>query len=155
MRIDHLADRLGWIPAIAGWHHSAFGAFNPTKTLEQCVEALRESLCRDTLPLTLVAHADDGTPMGCASVVVTSLTHRHLSPWLSMVYVAPEHRGQGVASALAQRAAAECARLGFAELHLFTPRSESLYARLGWETFDRTLINGAAAAVMKRNVRWA
>ena len=153
MRIDFLIARPEWMATVAGWQHQAFGHFDPSKTLPDRLRTL-SGMKRDALPLGLVAHADGSVPLGCASVVRSTFTHAELGPWLSAVYVAPEHRGQGIASALAERAAAECARLGFAELFLFTPHSERLYARLGWETFDRTQIGKVGAAVMRRRVDW-
>jgi len=42
-----------------------------------------------------------------------TITHKHLTPWLSSVYVPGEFRGRGIASALSLRALAEAARLSF------------------------------------------
>ena len=154
MRIDHLADHPSWMQTIATWHHEAFGHLAPGKTLQDRWLTLQTTVQRDALPLCLVAHSGNGHLWGCASVFRRTLTHDHLGPWLSAVYVAPPHRGRGIASALAERAAAECARLGFAELFLFTPRNESLYRRLGWQAFDRTLIRETPSVVMKRHVQW-
>ena len=61
-------------------------------------------------------------------------------------------RGRSIASALSLRAAEEAARLGFKTLYLFTPHNDSLYARLGWKTFDRALHNGLALTLMERPV---
>ena len=91
--------------------------------------------------------------MGSASILATTLTHKHLSPWLSSVFVHPEYRGKRIASALSMRACAEAARLGFERLYLFTPRSETMYARLGWTTFDLATHSGVSLAIMERNVR--
>jgi GNAT superfamily N-acetyltransferase len=154
MRIDYLADHPQWMQTVAEWHHAAFGHLDPSKTLPERLRLLTTSMQRDALPLGLVAYAADGTALGCASLVRSTFTHRDLGPWLSAVYVEPGHRGRGIASALAERAAAECARLGFAALYLFTPHNEALYRRLGWESFDRTRINETPAVVMKRWIRW-
>jgi len=70
--------------------------------------------------------------LGSASILPATITHQHLTPWLSSVYVPEAHRGKGIASALSRRAASEAGKLGFDRLYLFTPRSEALYARLGW-----------------------
>ena len=61
-----------------------------------------------------------------------------------------EFRGQGIASALSLRAFAEAVRLGFERLYLFTPRNETLYARLGWKTFERIEHGGVALTLMER-----
>jgi GNAT superfamily N-acetyltransferase len=155
MRIDPLIRHPAAMPLVARWHHEAFGALNPARTLGQREQWLRDALDGEALPLTLLALAADGTPAGCASLTTGTLTHGHRGPWLSMVYVQPEHRRMGVASALAQRAAAECARLGYAKLFLFTPHHERLYARLGWRTFDHATVGPLRAAVMERGVQWS
>jgi GNAT superfamily N-acetyltransferase len=153
MRIDHLIDHPAWMRTVAEWHHEAFGHLNPDKTMPERLRGLA-SMQRDALPLGLIAHSADGTPLGCASVVRRTLTHDELGPWLSAGYVPPGHRGQGIASALAERAVGECARLGFADLFLFTPHHEALYRRLGWAAFDHALVNQIPAAVMRRRVGW-
>ena len=154
MRIDPLARHPAAVPRVARWHHEAFGALNPARTLAQREQWLRETLDAEDLPLTLLALAADGTPAGCASLTAATLTHGHLGPWLSMVYVRPEHRGAGIASALARRAAAECARMGHAKLFLFTPHHERLYAQLGWRTFDHATVGPLQVAVMEKGVQW-
>jgi GNAT superfamily N-acetyltransferase len=95
--------------------------------------------------------SDDGTPAGSAGILTATITHTHLTPWLSSVYVPAEFRGKGIASALSTRAITEAARLGFEQMYLFTPQSESLYARLGWNTFERTEHNGLPITLMKRD----
>ena len=154
MRICRLSERPDAVPLVARWHHAAFGALNPSRTLAQRVRWLEDSLQGSDLPLTLLACTADGVPAGCASLTAGTLTHAHLTPWLSLVYVRPESRLAGIGSALALRAAAECARSGHARLHLFTPRHEQLYRRLGWATFDRAEVNAVPVAVMEKCVRW-
>ena len=152
MRIDHLADHLDCLPSVAGWLQEAFGHLDPGRTAQERRDALQGSLQRDALPIRLIARDATGTALGCASVVTRTLTHGHLGPWLSAVYVVPEQRGRGIASALVERAVEECARLGIGELFLFTPRNESLYARLGWVAWDRGQVQGNPVVVMKRAI---
>lgn len=155
MRIEHLADQRDCVPTVAGWLHEAFGHLDPGKTMQDRRQALLGSLQRAALPIRLVARESDGAAVGCASVVTRTLTHGPLGPWLSAVYVVPEHRGRGIASALVDRAVEECTRLGVAELFLFTPRHESLYARLGWAVLDRAQIQGTPVVVMRRAIALA
>lgn len=79
-----------------------------------------------------------------------TITHPHLTPWLSTVVVPAEFRGQGIASQLSLRAVTEARRLGFEALYLFTPRNESLHQRLEWQTFERSVLNGLPIALMAR-----
>ena len=68
---------------------------------------------------------------------------------------APEtnrHRGQGVGSALSERAVEEARSLGVRKLFLFTFDMQELYARLGWELLERTEYLGAQVCVMVRRL---
>jgi predicted N-acetyltransferase YhbS len=148
--ISYLADHKGFIPTIAKWQHDQFGYLNPAGTLEQRIGRLREAVSKDRLPIALVAVDHDMRLVGSPSILAITLTHQHLTPWLSSVYVPPEQRGRGIASALSLRASAEAARLGYEVLYLFTPSSANLYSRLGWTTFDTASHNGVRLLIMSR-----
>jgi predicted N-acetyltransferase YhbS len=150
IRIEHLMEHTHHIPTIAMWQQGEFGYLNPGGTVEERVERLNKANDRQRLPISLVAICQN-VLVGSANVLASTLTHKHLTPWLSSVFVPPEQRGKGIAFALALAAAAEARRLGFATIYLFTPRNEALYARLGWTTFDRVMLNGVSAAVMARS----
>lgn len=121
--------------------------------MEQRVQRLRGASDKTRLPISLVAISAGRELVGSASVVATTLTHQHLTPWLSSVFVPATQRGRGIASKLALAAIAEADRLGFEKIFLFTPKSEALYARLGWETFEHTTINGVRLCLMARSTR--
>lgn len=150
IRIEYLADCAWHLPAVAAWQQAQFGYLNPSVTLEQRTEKLHLSMQKDQLPMMLVALSDGGDLLGCAGIVETTITHRHLSPWLSAVYVSTQHRRKGVASALCMRALPEVAAMGKANLYLFTPHDESLYARLGWTTFEKSHHMGLPISLMER-----
>jgi predicted N-acetyltransferase YhbS len=154
IKIHHLLDHMHHLPTVAAWQHAEFGYLSPGGTVEQRAERLRSASDKTRLPVALVA-VSDGTLVGSAAVAATTLTHKHLTPWLSSVFVPPEQRGKGIASKLSLAAIAEAARLGFEKIHLFTPKNESLYARLGWNTFEHAAINGTPVCLMVRAVRAA
>lgn len=150
MRIEYLADFESHLPTVAAWQQAQFGYLAPSVTLEQRTQRLRLSLQKGELPTTLVALSEDGALLGCAGILPATITHKHLSPWLSAVFVPPQHRRKGVASALSLRAVAEAGAMGHGKLYLFTPHSESLYARLGWQTFEMSEHNGLPIAIMAK-----
>lgn len=152
MHIDHLAHHPQHVPAIAQWQHTEFAYLNPAVTLAQRTDRLRTACLTGELPMALVALSDDGAPMGAASLLPKTITHAHLTPWLSTVVVPPEWRGRGIASALSLRVLAEARLLGFETLYLFTRHNERLYERLGWRTFDRVLHEGLPIVLMSRVV---
>ena len=142
------------IPTVAAWQQQEFGYLTPTGTVEQRIERLNAARDRDSLPIALAAFAgDDDGLVGSANIVASTLTHKHLSPWLSSVVVPAEHRGKGIASKLALAGVWEARRLGFDRIYLFTPRNEQLYARLGWTTFEKAEINGVGVSLMERRTR--
>lgn len=151
VRIDYLADCPQHLALVAAWQHAEFGYLNPAITLGQREARLRESLQRDGLPLTVVALLEDGTPAGAATLLSRTITHPHLSPWLSTVVVAPACRGRGIASALSLRVTAEAARLGFSTIYLFTPHNASLYRRIGYEPVDMAELGGTPITIMARS----
>jgi GNAT superfamily N-acetyltransferase len=150
MKIEYLADHPLHLPTVAAWQHAQFGYLNPATTIEDRTERLRLSLQKDGLPIAFLALSASGTLLGSAGILPTTITHKHLTPWLSSVYAPDEFRGKGAASALSLHAVAEAARLGYDRLYLFTPRSEALYARIGWSTFERIEYNGVPLALMER-----
>jgi N-acetylglutamate synthase-like GNAT family acetyltransferase len=150
MKIEYLSDYPLHLPTIAVWQQAQFGYLTPTATLEDRAERLRRSLQKEALPMAFIALSASGTLLGSAGILPTTITHKHLTPWLSSVYVPEDFRGRGIASALSQRAIAEAARLGFDRLYLFTPHNETLYARIGFRTFERIEYNGLPLTLMER-----
>ncbi len=150
MKIEYLADHPAHVPTVASWQQAQFGYLAPALTLEDRTERLRRSLQKDALPMAFIALSDSGAIVGSAGILATTITHQHLTPWLSSVYVPLEHRGKGIASTLSLRALAEAARLGYQRLYLFTPHNETLYARMGFGTFDRIEYNGVPLTLMER-----
>ncbi|MFZ6780203.1 GNAT family N-acetyltransferase [Undibacterium sp. Ji83W] len=150
MRIAYLADHAALIPVIAMWQQAEFGYLTPSVTIEQRVARLQQSLQKGALPVTLLALSSDDQIVGVASIFATTLTHKHLTPWLSAVFVPAEFRGKGIASALSLRAVEEAGAMGYDQLYLFTPRNESLYARLGWQVIENAKLDDTPVTIMSR-----
>ncbi|BBB61986.1 N-acetyltransferase GCN5 [Undibacterium sp. KW1] len=148
--MTYLADHAASIPVVAMWQQSEFGYLAPSVTMEQRVARLQQSLQKGALPVTLLAMSSDDNIVGVASILASTLTHKHLTPWLSAVFVPAQFRGKGIASALSLRAAEEARSMGFDQLYLFTPRNESLYARLGWQTIENARLDNTPVTIMSR-----
>lgn len=148
--IDYLTRHEKCLPLVAEWQLAEFGYLNPGDTLESRTARLKGALQMEELPLSLVALSEDGQPVGAASILASTVTHRHLTPWLSSVVVPAMHRGHGIASALSLWAVREARRLGFETLYLFTPRNESLYTRLGWKRMEVAMHRDTALTIMSR-----
>lgn len=114
------------IPLVAEWQQELFGYLSPQVTMEQRMLRVQQTAIRHALPLTLVALTNEGKLQGAASLVPGTITHQHLTPWLSSVFVVPAYRNRGIASALTRRMASEASRFDFSRMYLFTPHNESL-----------------------------
>jgi len=92
---------------------------------------VRHSCGENCVPQTFVA-IKDGECVGTVALWNNDLGVRQdLTPWLACLYVAKEHRGQGVAAMLVDYCMAEAKRLGFEQLYLIT-ELEGLYEKMGW-----------------------
>lgn len=148
MKIDYLADHRGHIPQLAGWLHAQWGYLHENDSVEHRVARLESRTTRGGIPVTFVA-VDGETLLGSASLVDDDLeTRPELTPWLASVYVAPEHRGRGVASALVRRVVDEARDSGVTRLYLWTTDQERLYARLGWVPVERMRFESEDIVVM-------
>jgi N-acetylglutamate synthase-like GNAT family acetyltransferase len=91
--------------------------------------------------------------MGSAMLAAKDLdTHPHLSPWLAGVYVLPNFRRQGVATALVSRIIAEARSLGTPTLYLYTVSAERFFSRLGWSVMERATFHDTPVAVMSYGI---
>lgn len=143
-----LHSRPDWIPVLAAWHFGQWAYLDPTHDVATRIgEFLAEQ--PHGCPQTFVAVAD-GLPVGSASLLEHDLpTRKDLSPWLASVFVLPDLRRRGIASALVDSVVAHAASLGVSTLYLFTPDQTSLYAGLGWRAFDETTLAGEVQTMMR------
>ena len=152
-RIVPLADHPEALPRLAAWHHAEWGFLHPGGTVAEVAEELRGHLGQHPLPTTFVALVD-GEVVNPASLIEHDLPERpDLGPWLASLYVAPEHRRQGIGAALAERVVEEAAQLGVPTLYLFTFDRAGYYARLGWRWLAPALCHGHPVRVMTRDLR--
>jgi GNAT superfamily N-acetyltransferase len=87
--------------------------------------------------------------LGVVSLIENNLdTRPDLGPWLAGTYVAPPHRGRGVASALVRHAVGEARRMGIARLYLYTAAARGLYEKLGWRPIAEDAHAGRPITIM-------
>jgi GNAT superfamily N-acetyltransferase len=152
MHIDYLADRPNDIDALAPPLVEYWRFVLPGDTLEIRRAKLRGHLNRTDLPIAWVAH-EGGPALGIAALRTHDLPgYEHLSPWLGGVFVLPEFRRKGIASALCHYVERCAAQLGHTRLYLFTLDQRSLYKNLGWAHLQRAFWSGHEADIMFKNV---
>jgi GNAT superfamily N-acetyltransferase len=136
--IEYLADHPEFITTIARWHHKEWGHLRPGETVQDRAARVECDCGHRAIPTTFVALADHQV-LGSASLVKHDMDIRpNLSPWLSGVFVAPEHRQCGIGAALVRRVTQEALALGAPHLYLYTLGSGALYLALGWSVVERT-----------------
>ena len=150
VRIAHLADHRSVIPTLARWFHAEWAYLNPGRSLAEVERLIAERARQGAIPLALVAFADDEL-IGTVCLKTHDMdTHLDLSPWLAGLYVIPARRGQGVGALLVEAIEREARALGVAELHLYTPQSETFYLALGWKTQAHLDYHGHPVALMRK-----
>jgi len=149
MDITYLKDNPEEVSVLAGWIYDEWGKLAPGRTPETAHQKVRQTVGSSEIPLTLMCRVD-GKLAGTASIDTADMsTHPDLTPWMASVYVSPEMRRQGIASALCSRIRDELIRLNVKTAYLFTPDQEKLYESFGWKTFLREKYHGEQVVIMR------
>jgi predicted N-acetyltransferase YhbS len=148
MRIEYLADYPNALPTLAAWQHEEWGHLRPSDTLEKRTARLAGWAERGQIPLTVVAFEGEEV-LGSASLIAHDMeTRMDLTPWLAGVYVAKNYRRRGIGAELVRRIMDESGRLKVPTLYLYTVHSETFYASLGWQLFERTSYRDQKVVIM-------
>lgn len=148
MKIDFLGNHLNLLPELAKLQYDEWKHFSPGKTLEDRVLKLRKMAQSNDVPFMVVA-ADNGQLIGSAALALEDMqTRKDLSPWLASVFVKPEHRQNGIATALVRHIEQQATTLGIEKLYLYTERARGLYLKLGWSDIEQCDYQGVNVAIM-------
>jgi GNAT superfamily N-acetyltransferase len=135
----------------ARWRYDAFFAQDGI-TFEESRDALRAWMGSLGYEAALLAEVD-GRPAGSCLFVREEIEPAHdLTPWLAALYVAPQFRKLGIASALVRAIEQHARDVGCRELYLYTITAEPLYAKLGWITRERFDWHGEKFVLMARTL---
>ncbi|WP_411850820.1 GNAT family N-acetyltransferase [Stenotrophomonas sp. LGBM10] len=140
------------MPLLARWYFDTWGCHVPGRTLADEQQRLEVFLQSDELPLLLVA-VENEVPVAAAQLKFHERTERpERQHWLGGVYVAPSHRGTGLAATLIEALVARGTPLGVRDLYLQTEVDDGgLYARLGWQPLESTRhASGVPVRIMHR-----
>jgi predicted N-acetyltransferase YhbS len=150
VRVVPLVERPDLAEQVAVWGFDEWGQLNPGQTLEQRRAQVRRKTNTDRVPIAFVALGDDDGIVGTASLIFDDLEGDPRNPWLASVYVPPEHRRKGIASALVRAVEDAARRIGYERLYLFTSTAPSLYAALGWRALEQREYRGEHIRVMDK-----
>ena len=150
MRVVPLVERPDLAEQVSVWGFDEWGPLNPGQTLDQRRAQIQGKMNVDRVPIAFVALDEDDGIVGTASLIFDDLEGDPRNPWLASVYVPPEHRKKGIASALVRKVEDAARRIGYDRLYLFTSTAPSLYAGLGWRALERRDYRGEHIQVMDK-----
>lgn len=150
--IDLLGHHLDLVPVVARWHWDEWGADYPDSSLDEWTRGLSGKTRTDGLPCSWIAFVGI-EPVGSVALELDGVEPRpELKPDLGGLYVLPAFRNRGIGSDLVKACEGGARDFGVSDLYLHTQRAETLYARLGWVTIERTSFLGQPTAIMRRSL---
>ncbi|OJU39194.1 MAG: hypothetical protein BGN99_26110 [Alphaproteobacteria bacterium 65-37] len=152
MRVVPLVERPDLVEQVSVWGFAEWGHLNPGQTLEERTARIRGKMNVDRVPIAFVALDEEGRIVGTASLIFDDLEGDPRNPWLASVFVRPEHRKKGIASALVRTVEDAARRLGYSRLYLFTSSAPALYAGLGWQALEQRVYRGEHIQVMDKSL---
>lgn len=141
LQIDLLADHPEAIPMLKEWFEQEWAPYYGPDGPGDAHNDLKGSCNRDELPIALVAILD-GEVCGTAALKAESVsTHKHLTPWLAALLVAPGFRRRGVGEQLIAAIEKKASQLGFKRIYVGTGEGsgtpESSLRNRGWEFVEK------------------
>jgi GNAT superfamily N-acetyltransferase len=149
-RIVAVTDRPVLASLVAFWRVRAFFTQPGDLTVEQMTALILDPPGGPNATFVLF---DGDRPVGTAGLMRSDLEARpDLGPWLGGVYVEPDFRGRGHATALVRRVEAAARAASVEMLWLYTRDAERLYARLGWQRAGMEREDGHDVVLMRRDL---
>lgn len=136
---------------VAQWLFGEWGDPARGHSLEQLVDRLSSRMSLDSLPMHLLA-LEQAKPVGFVALKLYEMeSYPERKYWLGSLYVPPEKRGHGIASALIEELVNRAYTYRVACLSLQTERLDGgLYSRHGWQPVETAISHGDRVLVMER-----
>jgi GNAT superfamily N-acetyltransferase len=152
MQISHVKYFQLWIPIIAKWIYDEWAYAFPLRDLQEIQRGLMGRINESEMPITLIAHDERGV-LGTASLKASEMDILpDLTPWLSSVYVHPDHRGTGVAKALVEEIEKIARQAGFKKLYVFNPITHGVFEKLGWSVVQTMTFGGKEIGILAKDL---
>ncbi|KFA99856.1 GNAT family N-acetyltransferase [Vibrio sp. ER1A] len=127
----NVKDFEGGLEAGIAYIHSKWGN---KSNLPFFIDAAKNSPHKGVPQFYLLTHF--GKPVGCYGLVVNDFISRHdLTPWLSSLFVEPEHRGNKLCALMFQHAIDIARSINYPCLYLTTDHV-GLYEKFSWERIE-------------------
>ncbi len=151
LRILRLAGAQQHLDTISAWNYEEWGK-GMGYSLQDSMDWFQSMIGAPREECVIAERGGD--VIGMASLVDHDLDERpDLLHWLASVYVHPGFRKAGIASALIKAVEHEAAVRDIACMYLYTNTAEQLYARLGWELFERFQRGSEQFVIMRKDPR--
>ncbi len=135
-KIEYLANNPEFIDIVAHYWQQEWSVDKSEVGFAKRKAGIEQKLNTNWIPLIMIA-IEGGVCVGTIALFDHDLKSRaDLTPWLGGVFVAPEHRGRGVARELVNTAVSEAKDLGIKTLYLHTEGANGLYEKLGWSFME-------------------
>lgn len=152
MQVSHVKYFQNWIPIIAKWIYEEWSYAFPMRTLQEIQKSLFGRMNENEMPITLIAHDERGV-LGTASLKASDMEILpELTPWLSSVFVPPDYRGQGVATALVAEIEKIARQHGFTKIHVFNPITQGIFEKMGWSVLQTVQYGGKELGILVKEI---
>ena len=151
MKISYLINTSDDLKVISRWYFDEWGHLNPSNSEEKIYERLSSKFDKeDEFLCFVVIHEKE------LLVAVADLKYREhkdypeYEHWIGGVYVKPECRGKGYASALVEKAKEHVVNLSISELYLqCEDHNEELYLKHGFKPLHTAIHSGVKTRILK------
>jgi GNAT superfamily N-acetyltransferase len=151
-QVQQLSECPHHLEAVANWIFQQWWS-RRCDSVEVVLGWLRAHRQKDKVPYTVVALVE-GSPVGSCSVIESDCVHRpQYAPWVAAVFVKPEMRHRGIASAILQEASAIARRAGVRGLYIdCLAATAPIYEKNGWKVYERE-VGDKDSVVMLRPIK--
>lgn len=119
MEISLLADHPSDAPKIAKWYYDEWARIAPNVTEDMVLEkVIEKSVNRMQVPLSIVAHKNEELVGVLELKLRENKNYPEYENWVGGVFTSPNHRGEGVASQLLNKAKSLAIELNIDKLYL-------------------------------------
>lgn len=151
--IDHLREHEPAIEVLVAWFVEEWELWYGPHGDGDAETDLRACMQRDGLPVCLVALGDGCEVLGTAALREDSVgSEMAPGPWLAGLLVAPDARGQGIATALVERLEQEACRMGIDAIYVSTDSASGIMQRRGWQAIGRSQSLRGTVSVFRRDL---
>jgi GNAT superfamily N-acetyltransferase len=131
--IAFLADHPEVVPTLTHWFRDQWPEYYAARTQAEIAQDFHPEANRDGLPVRLLAFAD-GVLVGTVTLREQALRgFPEYQPGIGGLFVAEQHRGQGVGMALVRAGMQLAEEQGYTTVYIATVTARGIVEHLGWK----------------------